>query len=159
MSAAPEAPSSTTAGEGLSARYVLEYSYRRSVGPVLGRFFAGLRDGKIVGARTASGAVLVPPGDCDPRSGAPLGEFVELAPTGVVTTWSWNPAPKAGQPLERPFAWALVRIDGAEGGILHAVDAGSIDAMKTGMRVRAKFREQRVGAMSDLLCFVPEEAR
>ena len=39
-------------GGVLTAPHVLEYPYRRSVGPVLGRFFTALRDGKLVGVAT-----------------------------------------------------------------------------------------------------------
>ena len=55
---------------------------------------------------------------------------------GTVISWSWTPAPLEGQPLARPFAWALIRLDGADTAMLHAVDAGSPGAMRTGMRVR-----------------------
>ena len=37
--------------EILSAPYLLEYTYRRAVGPVVGRFLGALRDGRIEGAR------------------------------------------------------------------------------------------------------------
>src|SRR5215475_12650734 len=94
----------------LSSPYVLEYTYRRSVGPVLGRFLAGLRDGKVLGARTAGGRVLVPPQEYDPDTGEPVGDLVEVGQQGVVTTWSWVAAPRAGHPLKQPFAWALVRL-------------------------------------------------
>ena len=43
----------TDEGGILTAPHVLEYPYRRSVGPVLGRFFTGLRDGKLLGVRAA----------------------------------------------------------------------------------------------------------
>jgi uncharacterized OB-fold protein len=74
----------------------------------------------------------------------------------VVTTWAWVAEPRRFHPLDRPFAWALVKLDGADTGLLHAVDAGSIDAMRTGMRVTARFRAERIGSIRDLECFVPE---
>ena len=124
----------------LSAPYVLEYPYRRSVGPVIGRFLGGLRDGRIEGVRTASGRVIVPPTEYDPESGAALGlaaeDFVEVGQAGVVTTWAWVEAPRPNQPLGHPFAFALIRLDGADTALLHAVDAGAIENMKTGMRVQ-----------------------
>ena len=40
--------------------------------------------------------------------------------------------------------------------LTEAVDAGSIDKMQTGMRVKAKWREQREGHINDIECFVPE---
>lgn len=143
-------------GEVLTAAHVLEYPYSRSVGPVLGRFFTGLRDGRIEGVRGDGGRVIVPPTEYDPESGRSTGEAVAVADTGVVTTWTWVPDPQAGQPLGRPFAYALVKLDGADTAMLHAVDADGIDAMSSGMRVRARWREERVGHINDIECFVPE---
>lgn len=142
----------------LTAPYVLEYTYRRSVGAVLGRFFAGLLDGQVLGARTAGGRVLVPPAEYDPDTGDPVGELVPVGPAGVVTTWSWVEAPAPQHPVARPFAWALVRLDGADTAMLHAVDVGSIDAMRTGMRVRVRWRATRAGEIGDIACFEPEGA-
>ena len=48
--------------EPLVATHVLEYPYTRSVGPVIGRFFTSLQEGRIEGVRTADGRVIVPPG-------------------------------------------------------------------------------------------------
>lgn len=153
------AASSGAEAPRLTAEYVLEYTYRRSVGPVIGRFLTGLRDGKIEGVRTASGKVIVPPTEYDPETGEATGDFVAVADAGVVTTWSWVATPSAGQPLAAPFAWALVKLDGADTAMLHAVDAGTIDRMKTGMRVRARWRADRVGGIGDIACFEPEGAR
>jgi uncharacterized OB-fold protein len=140
----------------LSAPYVLEYTYRRSVGPVVGRFFAGLLEGKILGGRTASGKIVVPPTEYDPETSDPVTDLVEVGTSGVVTTWSWAVAPRAHQPLDRPFAWALVKLDGADTAMLHAVDAGDIGQMSTGMRVKARFSAERSGNIRDIACFEPE---
>ena len=146
----------------LRAPHVLEYPYSRSVGPVIGAFLTGLRDGRILGAtsRAADGSptVIVPPTEYDPVTGADVGDLVEVGQSGVVTTWSWAQTPTDGQPLDRPFAWALVKLDGADTAMLHAVDAGSPGAMSSGMRVSARWRpaSERRGALQDIECFVPE---
>lgn len=145
--------------ELLSAPYVLEYRYTRTVGPVMGRFFAGLLERRIEGVRTVAGRVIVPPAEYDPDTGEALGEFVEVGQAGVVTTWAWMAEPRPNQPLERPFAWALIRLDGADTAMLHAVDAGDASRMRTGMRVRVRWRAERVGEIRDIECFEPEEAR
>jgi uncharacterized OB-fold protein len=142
----------------LVAPYVLEYTYRRSVGPVLGRFLAGLRDARVLGVKTSDGRVLVPPAEYDPDSGEATKEMVELPQTGTVTSWSWVDSPSPKQPLDRPFAWALVKIDGATTAMLHAVDAGSADKMTTGLRVRVAWRAERSGSIRDIACFVPLDA-
>ena len=41
--------------------------------------------------------------------------------------------------------------------MLHAVDAGSIDAMCTGMRVAPRWRAERIGHITDIEAFVPGE--
>ncbi len=142
-------------GEVLSAPLVLEYPFSRTVGPVQSAFLTGLREGVVLGVRAADGRVLCPPVEYDPTTSEELTELVELAPTGTVTTWCWEPNPRPNQPLDRPFAWALVRLDGADTGLLHALDAGSPDAVATGMRVRIRWRDTRAGAIGDIACFEP----
>jgi hypothetical protein len=148
----PTTPSATA----LTAPHVLEYTYTRSVGPVVGRFFGGLEERKLFGIRTKNGRVLVPPVEYDPETGEELSDFVEVGQSGVVTTWSWAPEPRPQQPLDRPFAWALIRLDGADTAMLHAVDAGDESRMATGMRVRVRWRDECVGELQDIVCFEPE---
>jgi uncharacterized OB-fold protein len=137
----------------LVADHAIEYTYTRSTGPIIGAFLTGLRDKQIKGVRGVDGRVIVPPVEYDPVTSDDLDELVDVADTGVVTTWSWNPTPLAGQPLDRPFAWALVQLDGADTGLLAAVDAGDAASMSTGMRVRARWADERVGSIRDLICF------
>lgn len=146
-------------GDVLRAPHVLEYTYRRSVGPVLGRFFTALRERRIEGARTAGGRVLVPPSEYDPETGEAVDELVQVGPSGVVTTWSWVTEPREKQPLDRPFAYALIRLDGADTALLHAVDAGTQERMSTGMRVRPRWREETQGVIGDIVCFEPADAQ
>jgi uncharacterized OB-fold protein len=137
----------------LSAPVTVAFDYTRSTGPVLGRFLSGLRDGVVVGGRTSEGKVVVPPPEFDPVTHAPTDDFVEVADTGTVTSWSWVPEPVKGQPFDRPFAFALVRLDGADAPLLHALDVSSPDDVTTGMRVRIRWRAERVGAITDIECF------
>jgi uncharacterized OB-fold protein len=141
--------------EILSAPMVVEYPFSRTVGPVQSAFLTGLREGLVLGVRTGDGRVLCPPVEYDPVTSEELGELVELGDTGTVTTWSWEPSPRPNQPLDRPFAWALVRMDGADTGLLHALDAGAPDRVSTGMQVRVRWADQREGAITDIACFEP----
>ena len=145
--------------EVLSAPHALAYAYRRSVGPVLGRFFTELRDRKLVGSRTADGRVLVPPMEYDPSTGAANDEIVAVGPAGSVTSWCWVADPLRLHPLDRPFAFALIRLDGADTAMLHAVDAGDESQMSTGMRVVPRWSDEPTGSILDLACFEPEVGR
>ena len=128
------------------------------MGPVIGAFLTGLRDGKLFGVVGAGGSVVVPPTEYDPTTGEDTGELVEVGPGGVVESWAWVAAPQPKHPLNRPFAWALIRLDGADTALLHVVDAGGPDRLGSGDRVTVKFRPaaERIGAMADIEAFVPE---
>ena len=137
----------------LSAPVTVAFDYTRSTGPVLGRFLSGLRDGVVVGGRTSDGRVVVPPPEYDPVTHAQLEDFVEVADTGTVTSWTWVPEPVKGQPLDRPFAFALVTLDGADVPLLHALDVAAPADVETGMRVRVRWRAERKGDITDIECF------
>ncbi|WP_424570722.1 Zn-ribbon domain-containing OB-fold protein [Streptomyces sp. CH-036] len=141
----------------LSAPLVVEFPFTRSLGPVQSAFLTGLRERTVLGVRADDGTVLVPPVEYDPVTANELGDLVEVAPTGTVTTWAWNPSPRRDQPLDTPFAWVLVRLDGAGTALLHALDAPGPDAVRTGMRVRIRWAATRTGAITDIACFEPYE--
>lgn len=144
--------------DALKAPLEIGFDYTRSLGPVLSEFMTGLRERRILGARGADGRVHAPPFEYDPVTLAAPSELVEVGPEGAVVTWSWQPAPLEGQPLDRPFAWAMIRLDGADTALLHAVDAGSPDAMRTGLRVSPHWSPARTGSISDISYFEPAGA-
>ena len=138
----------------LSAPLVLNFDYTRSLGPVLGGFMTALRDRRILGIRGSDGRVHAPPVEYDPVTAQPLTELVEVAAVGEVVTWSWMPTPLEGQPLSHPFAWALIRLDGADTCMLHAVDVPH-DEIRAGLRVRARWAAEPIGSIRDIECFEP----
>jgi uncharacterized protein len=169
----PAVPAAPVAG--LVADHVLEFpgGYTRSTGPVIGRFLTELRDGRIMGVTAPDGRVVVPALEYDPATAAPLPAvlpaappaesssdgFVEVGPAGTVTACAWVAEPRATHPLRRPFGWALIRMDGADSALLHAVDTGgTAKVLRTGLRVRPRWRDagERVGHIGDIECFVPE---
>jgi len=135
--------------------FTLEYPYTRTLGPVIGPFLTALRDGRILGIRCGS-RVLCPPLEFDPDTGESLSpEFVEVGPGGSVELWTWIAEPSRKHPFRQPFAFAQVKLDGADTAMTHAVKAAGPEAMSIGMRVKAQFLQQRTGAISDVY-FVPE---
>lgn len=146
---------SGTAPDVLRAPLVVEFPFTRSLGPVQSAFLTGLRERTVLGVRTTDGRILVPPVEYDPVTAAELRELVEVGTTGTVTTWAWNPHPRPQQPLTTPFAWVLVRLDGAGTALLHALDAAGPEQVRTGMRVRIRWADRREGAITDIACFEP----
>ncbi|WP_197520549.1 Zn-ribbon domain-containing OB-fold protein [Mycobacterium sp. E2479] len=145
----------------LAAPLTLSFDYTRSVGPTLSKFFTALRDRHVLGVRGSDGRVHVPPAEYDPVTYEPLGEMVPVSSVGTVVSWAWQPEPMEGQPLDRPFAWALIKLDGADTPLIHAVDVGAAgpSAIKTGTRVHVHWADEPVGAITDIAYFaLGEEA-
>ncbi|MGO9510068.1 MAG: Zn-ribbon domain-containing OB-fold protein, partial [Mycobacterium sp.] len=139
----------------LSAPLTLSFDYTRSVGPTLGEFFTALRERRVLGVRGSDGRVHVPPTEYDPVTYEPLGEMVPVSAVGTVVSWTWQPDRIEGQPLDRPFAWALIKLDGADTPLMHAVDVGAAgpSAISTGARVHVHWADETVGAITDIAYF------
>lgn len=135
----------------LTAPHNLSYTYKRSLGAVMSRFFTGLRDRRLLGVKRADGKILFPAREYDPDTSEAIDELVEVGPTGVVKSWAWVAKPRRQQPLAHPFAYALVQLDGADTPFLHVVDAGSEAKMASGMRVRARWAAETKGAIDDFV--------
>lgn len=133
----------------------VEFDYTRSLGPVLSRFMSALRQRQIVGGVLSDGRVVVPPPEYDPTTHAPIAEFVDVGDEGVVQTWTWVPEPVTDQPLDRPFAFAHVLLDGADAPILHAVAVDSPADIETGLRVKVRWAEETTGTIRDIAFFEP----
>jgi uncharacterized OB-fold protein len=139
----------------LHAPMKVEFDYTRSLGPVLSRFMSALAQRQVLGGTLADGRVVVPPPEYDPVSHAPVTDLVPVSDSGVVQTWSWVPEPVMDQPLDKPFAFAHVLLDGADAPLLHAVAVDSPDAIETGMRVQARWADETTGTIRDILYFEP----
>ena len=139
----------------LSAPLKLSFDYTRSVGPTLGEFFTALRQRRVVGVRGSDGRVYVPPAEFDPVTYERLTEIVPVASVGTVLSWTWQPEPLEGQPLDHPFAWALIKLDGADVPLLHAIDVGAAgpDSISSGARVHIHWADEPAGAITDIAYF------
>lgn len=140
----------------LRAEHVVRFHYERTVGGAIGHFLRGLARGQLWGSVTAGGRVVLPPVDHDPDTGAPVAELVQVGDTGTVRAWSWVPEPEPDHPLTRPFAFAMVQLDGADTTMLHVLDVAAPAQLATGLRVRADWRGERTGSIRDIRAFVPE---
>ena len=143
--------------ERLSAPLVLEYPFTRTTGPVIGAFLTGLREKIVLGIKRQDGTVLVPPTEYDPQTSETLTEMVEVAQEGEVITWTWVQEPRPQSPWDSPHALAMIKLDGADTPLLHAVLADGPEALEVGMKVRIKWREVTEGHIKDIEGFTPIE--
>ena len=143
----------------------LEYAW--DAGEAISRFLDGLRQGKILGVRCRRcGRVVTPPRAFCELDFKPMDEWVELASTGTVNTFSICYVTWDMKPLRRPQLPAVIEIDGTNPrvGFLHlvgGVTGRTVDEIRrqvrVGMPVRAVWKPpaQRGGAITDLQYFEP----
>ncbi len=136
----------------LRSEFDLDFTYTRTYGPVMSKFFTELKDKNLLGIKGSDGQVICPPIEYDPKTAESLTEFVDLKSTGTIKTWSWVNEPLNKHPLDKPFAWALITLDGADTAMLHAVDADK-EQIKSGAKVKIRWAEERVGWIRDIACF------
>jgi len=147
--------SATAEPRVLHAPMKVEFDYTRSLGPVLSQFMSGLKQHSVLGGVLADGRVVVPPPEYDPVTHAAVTELVPVSDFGTVQSWSWVAEPVAQQPLEKPFAFAQILLDGSDAPMLHAVDVDSPADIATGLRVRIRWAEEPIGSIRDIACFEP----
>ena len=128
--------------EPVRSRIDIDYPYTHSTGPIVGRALAALRDGILTGARCSScERVGVPARDWCELCGAASSEVVAVGPGGTATTVARADG----------FAWALIRLDGADTDLLHRATPD----VRPGARVRPVWRAERTGAITDIETFEP----
>jgi len=135
---------------------VSEFPYKHSTGETIGRFLAGLKEQKrIWGQRVGGLGVVVPPLGYSEVDGSAGGEWVEVKPTGVVTAVAVvHQAVDGLHPFPPPFAFVLVRLDGADTALAHVVKDG-VERLRVGSRVEAVWApdDERRGSIRDIACF------
>ena len=140
----------------LEMRQVMEFPYKHSTGPTVGRFLAGLKEQKrIWGQRVAGQGVVVPPVGYSEIDASDGGEWVAVQDTGVVTAVAVVHHPiEHLHPASAPFAFVLVRLDGADTAMAHIVTE-HLDQLKVGSRVQAVWAadDVRRGSIRDIACF------
>jgi uncharacterized OB-fold protein len=134
----------------------VEFPYSRSTGATLSRFLTALRDDTVIWGRRCSRCerVVVPAQDyCDTCS-HDLGEWIQVGPGGSVTAFTVVRTTNHLAPAEAPFAFVLVRLDGADTDLVHLVR--DVESLRHGVRVRAAWAAERQGTINDLDCFEVE---
>ena len=140
--------------EVLNQAFELAYTYTRSTGPVVGRFLTGLRDRQITGIRASDGRVIVPPMEYDPDTAEALSEFVDVAQEGEIVSWAWVKHPREAHPSDKPFAWALVRLVGADVALVQWLLADDECHVRMGGGVSARCADENTGSIIDIAGFV-----
>jgi uncharacterized OB-fold protein len=137
----------------------LKVPYRYSMGATTSKFFIEIRDQKkILGIRCPKcKVVFVPPRSTCGRCFSPLDKWVKVSDQGTLQTYTIVHYPTPVQPAPTPLIYGIIKLDGADTGLTHLINEADYEKLRVGMRVRAVFKEERVGNMLDILYFKPVE--
>ncbi len=142
--------------------------YHYSAGQYGSRFLQALKDQKILASRCGSasggcGLVLVPPRIVCARCFKKMEEFVELPPTGVLTSYTQVTFPFidpfTGEKRPIPYCYGMIRFDGADNTFQYFLEETDIRKIRIGMRLRAVFKVRREGSIRDILYFKTEKGK
>ena len=135
----------------------IKVPYKWYVGEIGSHFLTRLRDAREIWGRHCPKCqrVYVPPvkncGECF----ALTDQWVKVKDEGTVESFTVVRYTHEMHPVKAPFAYALIRLDGADGALLHLIGGTDPDRLKVGMRVKAVFAEQREGSILDIRHFEP----
>lgn len=139
--------------------YQMDLYYEHAFGPYYGRLFDEIRTSRrIMGVRTPDGeGALLPPRELCDITHKPSGTWVELKQTGTVRAMSVIHLEFTGQKQSPPYIYAEIVLDGASTKLIHNIAGLDMNRAKElvrpGTRVRAVWREERTGSLSDISHF------
>ena len=131
------------------------FSY--DAGTIRSRFLTEIRDNqKIMGIRCPDcNRVYVPPRSVCLKCFGNLSDFVEVGQEGTLTTYSIVYGSQPYYPVEPPFVYGVIQLDGADTGLVHLINEVDLQKVRIGMRAKAVFKEERVGSILDIKYFKP----
>jgi uncharacterized OB-fold protein len=121
------------------------------------RFFREIKDhARILGTRCQACELTYVPATmfCE-RCFADLEEWVEVPGRGKVFTYTVLYRDLDGEPLDPPAILAYIKLEGADGGLVHYIGETEKNLVHIGLEVEAVFKEagERVGGILDIAYF------
>lgn len=131
--------------------------YPWSVGETGAHFFTALRDEKKILGTYCSRCdrVFIPPRKVCGRCFYPQMQWREVGHEGTLLTYTIPRYTDKTRPIEHPFAFGIIKLDGADTGLTHIIGEFDETKLKSGIRVEAVFREKREGNILDIRYFRP----
>jgi len=137
----------------------METDYIYTMGIAGERFFNEIKkNGRIMGAKCKKcGVVYVPPRIYCERCFEKPEQWLDVGKRGTVHTYTIAHIDLDGSKLKQPTIYAMVKIEGTDGGLIHKIGEIDPEEVKIGMKVEAVFkpREKREGSITDIKYFKP----
>jgi uncharacterized protein len=133
------------------------WKYTRYAGHTGSRFLIELRDNKrIMGTKCpVCHRVYVPARFFCYVCFKSMDEWVEVSNEGTLTAFTMVYQSEPSYPVKTPFAYGIIKVDGADTGFAHIIGEVNPKDLRIGMRVQAVFKENRIGSILDIQYFKP----
>ncbi len=146
--------------ELIRVTHTMDLTWRYGTSWYFAEFIRALRDEqRILGLRCpVCQRVYLPPRPVCGNCHAELCEWVEVKDTGTVIAFTTVHLPiidpTTGQPRPTPYGMALIQLDGADTTLNHFLAESDPTRLRIGLRVRAVWRKQGTGTLSDISHFI-----
>jgi len=150
-------PQAEAQEELIVLKQVISVDQKYSTGPVMGKFFAGLREKKILAnVCPECGRKQLPPREVCAVCRCRVSEFVEVGPEGAISllehVYYASPDPLTGETRETPYGTIHILLDGCQGKetMWHNLKPEDLNRAKKGSRVRPVWADKPEGRVRDI---------
>lgn len=135
----------------------VHFTLSYAAGETASHFFTTLRDHCcIMGTKCPQcGRVLVPARQFCSNCFVSTTDWVEVGPGGNLISYTVVHHHEPHHPVEVPFAYGIIRLDGADTNFVHLLGECELAKIHNGMRLEAAFAENRQGGILDIAYFRP----
>ncbi len=131
-----------------------QWRWKHETAAIMPTFLAALKERKVLGLKCPACGLVYSPPKAFCRCLAVPDEWVEVADTGVITTFtftgSWSFGGMAGGSGE-PMVLTGIKLDGADTQTLSVLVGAKPEQVAVGMRVRMKWPEVPTGTINDAM--------
>ena len=143
--------------EQINLKGSININYEWTAGIAGSRFFQELKDHKrIMGTKCPKcDRVMVPPRIFCEECFIDATEWVEVSSQGELVTFGDSYLGTDGAMLEKPWILGIIKLDGADGGLVHFIGEAEPKDLNLGMKMEAVFKDEREGNILDIKYFRP----
>jgi hypothetical protein len=133
----------------------IKVPYKHTAGAYVENFITNIdKNNKIMGIKCPKcGEIYVPPKMICFKCFEKMEEWVEVGNKGTVKGFTLITHSTPVMPLEPPFAYALIHLDGSTTDIIHLIKETDPKKLKEGIRVEAVFKEKPRKRITDIEYF------
>jgi uncharacterized OB-fold protein len=135
----------------------IKVPYKHTAGAYVEKFITEIgKNNKIYGVKCPKcNKVNVPPKMICFECFEKMEEWVEIGTQGVIKGFTVITHSTPVMPFEPPFAYGIIRLDGADTDFVHIIKESDPKKLKIGMKVKAVFKEEPRKRILDIEYFKP----